>query len=66
VFIIGTLSEPEVLKKSLKSSLERIGEMVAEDCFESSQKIWQHDQLKHNYIEVKRLKSALFDVVFEE
>lgn len=66
VFIIGTLSEPEVLKASLKTPIEKIGEMVVEDCFDSTHKIWMHDQLKHNAPEVSRLKTTLFKIVFQD
>jgi hypothetical protein len=64
VFIVGTLGEPEILKKSLNLPLEMIGGIVADECFDPDSKIWQHDQLKHNAVEVARLKSALSNAVF--
>ncbi len=65
VFIIGTLSEPEELRKSLNGTLEMIGESVAQECYDPNQLIWKHDQLQHNSTEVIRLKSVLFPVVFD-
>ena len=65
VFILGTLNEPEVLKRSLNTPLEKIGELIIEECFDANQKIWQHEQLKHNATEVARLKSVLFNIVFQ-
>jgi hypothetical protein len=65
VFILGTLNEPEVLKKSLSIPLEEIGALVAEECFDGDRGFWQHHQLHHNSEELSRIEQALYHIVFK-
>ena len=65
VFILGAMSEPEKLKQELNLTFEKIGEEIANACFDDGVTVWNHDQLKHNASEVERLRSNLFSVVFE-
>jgi hypothetical protein len=65
VFILGTLSQPETLKRALNATLEDIGVGVADGCFKEESELWNHEQLTHNSAELARLKSSLFGVVFD-
>jgi 5S rRNA maturation endonuclease (ribonuclease M5) len=62
VFVLGVLSEPEDLKRSKKKfesigtgKLEKIGETLAKDCFDNTNKLWGHHLLKHNKTELDRM-----------
>jgi hypothetical protein len=55
VFVLGVLSEPEKLKSSLKKGFEEIGEALATDCSNNTDKLWNHDLLKHNRDELERM-----------
>ncbi len=55
VFVLGVLSEPEQLKSDIKKGFEEIGEALATDCSDNTDKLWSHDLLKHNKIELERM-----------
>jgi len=52
VFVLGTQSEPEKLKKHIANgkTFEEIGKALAEDCVNETDKIWGHALLKHNRV----------------
>ncbi|MBH8564166.1 hypothetical protein I8748_18565 [Nostoc sp. CENA67] len=66
VFVIGALSEPEILRRDIRKSFEDIGESLAKDCSDNTNKLWGHDLLKHNRTELDRMivsiKPFLFDL----
>lgn len=64
VFVIGVLSNPEDLKRSLSKNFEQIGSQIAEGCKDSSIDFWQHDLLVHNIEEIRRLSGAVRDIFF--
>jgi len=55
VFVIGSKTTPELLRKELKTSFESIGESLAEDCHTGSVTTWTHEHLNHNETERQRL-----------
>jgi hypothetical protein len=63
-FVLGTLDEPETLKKKLKLSLEKIGETLAEDCPDKRNPLWKDDMLKHNAPELERLLESVRHFLF--
>jgi hypothetical protein len=65
VYIIGSRSRPEALKKEL-GTFEAIGRQMANDCFEGSGGIWSHQLLNHNEPELKRLRAAACRIIFGE
>ncbi|NTV08305.1 MAG: hypothetical protein HGA81_06855 [Chlorobium limicola] len=67
-FVLGTLDEPEALKKKLKFSLslEKIGETLAEDCPDKQNPLWNDDMLKHNAPELKRLVESAKHFLFSK
>jgi len=64
VFIFGTQSEPENLKKQMRKSLEQIGQDFAHECAGVEGKLWQHEEIEHNGPELKRAKKKLNDFLF--
>ncbi|RLC09192.1 MAG: hypothetical protein DRI57_22595 [Deltaproteobacteria bacterium] len=69
VFILGTQTEPEGLKKSVEHihSFEDIGKELAKDCVDkAADSLWEHDLLKINNKEQARMvefvKPFLFDL----
>jgi hypothetical protein len=57
VFVLGVFSEPEKLRKEI-GSYEKIGEKLAEDCYDDTNTLWQHDLLNHNQDELQRIYSS--------
>lgn len=52
VFVLGVLSEPERLKKSIGMTLEQIGKALAQDCVDETRSVWAHALLTHNETEL--------------
>ena len=65
VFILGTLTEPEELKRANLGSYEAIGAMLARDCRDGTDTLWQHELLRHNAREVERLRQYVRPILFE-
>jgi len=65
VFLIGTKTEPEALKKAGLGSLESIGRGLAKECRDGNRDIWSHDLLKENASEIDRLNVAVGRLLFE-
>jgi hypothetical protein len=63
VFVLGTLSEPEDLKREL-GSYETIGMALAKDCREETADAWGHDLLRHNAGELDRLREHVRPILF--
>ena len=59
VFIIGSRTNPQSLKKELKMNGEEIGEAIARSCAEKTGTIWDHPLLKHNQAEIDRLRPVI-------
>lgn len=65
VFILGILSTPEKLKKSLGKNLEAIGEALSANCSDNTDELWKHDLLKHNQNELERIVSSVKPFLFK-
>lgn len=63
VFVLGSLTEPEPLKRDL-GSFETIGKRLARDCAEGTSTAWGHALLKHNEAALVRLRPVLHPVLF--
>lgn len=63
VFVLGTWSKPEDLKAAL-GPYERIGQAMADDCREDTDTTWGHDLLRHNAIELERLRKHVHPILF--
>ncbi|MGH8546712.1 MAG: hypothetical protein ACREX3_24470 [Gammaproteobacteria bacterium] len=63
VFVLGTWSEPEVLRHEL-GSYEVIGLAMAKDCREGTDTIWSHRLLLHNQSELSRLREYVRPILF--
>lgn len=66
VFVLGSWSEPEKLRKALGVNFEKIGGSLADDCYEDITKVWTHDLLKHNLPELRRLRSTTSKFIFRK
>lgn len=65
VFVIGVLDEPEDLQKNLgHKSLEKIGELLAEECRDNESELWNHELLRHNEAEISRMSPVMKEIFF--
>lgn len=64
VFVVGALSNPERLRSDLRKSFEEIGEVLANNCADSTSQLWEHELLKHNKIELDRIVSSVKPFLF--
>lgn len=65
VYLLGTKDEPEPLRKACGSSLEKIGEQLANDCANKDVGLWGHAMLVHNQVEVGRLNKNVKPFLFK-
>lgn len=64
VFILGTLTEPEALRRDF-GAYESIGKGMARDCREGTDTVWNHKLLRHNAGELERLRERVGPILFE-
>ena len=65
VFVIGSLTNPEALRRDLQKSFEHIGSAIADECAEeTSSSLWNTDLLRHNLDEVRRLSKEIKNMLF--
>jgi hypothetical protein len=64
VFILGTSTEAEALKRAGLGTPEEIGLAMAKDCREGTDTIWSHDLLRHNAAELERLLPRVRPILF--
>ena len=65
VFVIGSKLNPERLKQALNLEFERIGDTLASECYAGATEHWDHEHLKHNDAERKRLIATVRPFLFE-
>lgn len=64
VFILGSLDEPEPLRKAVGRSLESIGQALALACADGEPGLWSHPMLAHNQGELDRLTHKVKPFLF--
>jgi hypothetical protein len=64
VFILGSLSEPELLRKDMRKPYETIGLEMAKDCQDDTEEVWGHELLRHNATELARLREHVRPILF--
>lgn len=64
VFVVGAKFNPEDLRKELAASFERIGELLAEDCYHGTTEVWGHEHLSHNDADRTRLVAVVKPFLF--
>jgi hypothetical protein len=64
VFILGTSSRPEALRRANLGSYEDIGSALAKDCREGTDTVWGHNLLRHNARELDRLREHVQLILF--
>lgn len=63
-FVLGVLSNPEDLRRSLNMSFEEIGKSLAQDCSDDTRVIWGHALLIDNEPELRRMIVAVKPFLF--
>lgn len=64
VFVIGPRNEPKDLRGALDEKLEKIGSLLADDCFADTLTIWSHEHLRHNDPDRLRLVDIVKPILF--
>jgi hypothetical protein len=64
VFVVGSRTTPEDLKRELGENFEQIGMLLAEDCFSGTEATWSHEHLKHNDPDRLRLINTVKPFLF--
>jgi len=64
VFLFGAWSEPEALRRALAGTYEQIGRKLADDCHEGADNTWRHELLRHNAVEIDRLRASVRPILF--
>jgi hypothetical protein len=64
VFVLGSFSDPEGLKRDLGGTFESIGTELAKDCSEETNETWGHTLLRHNTVELDRLRQHVRPILF--
>lgn len=65
VFVLGSWSEPEDLKKKKLGTLESIGQTLAKECRDKTNSLWDHALIKHNAAEVARIPGDILNILFK-
>lgn len=65
VFVLGSWSEPEDLKREKLGTLESIGQALAKECRDKTNNLWDHSLIKHNAAEVERIPSIVLNILFK-
>jgi hypothetical protein len=63
VFVLGALTDPEALRRTL-GSYEDIGSAMASDCREETDTTWGNPLLQHNTDELNRLREHVRPILF--
>lgn len=66
VFVVGAADNPEALRADVKMKFQLIGETLANECFDDEIELWNHCQLSHNVSENQRLKTKLYEILFQQ
>jgi hypothetical protein len=64
VFVVGALTDPESLRKSLGATYEQIGASLADECHNDQSAVWEHPLLRHNGDELRRLNETVRPILF--
>ena len=63
-FILGAFSDPEQLRSQIGKTLDEIGQDLAKDCKDQTNRTWGHPLLLHNAAELARLQGAVRTILF--
>jgi len=64
VFVLGSWTDPQGLKRSDLGHYEKIGSDLAKDCRDDTDTIWRHQLLRHNTGELDRLRMHVRPILF--
>jgi len=65
VFVLGSLTNPEELKRAQLGNYEEIGSRLAQDCRARTNLVWSHELLEHNASELDRLRETIWPILEE-
>ncbi len=65
VFVLGVWTKPESLRTAVGRPYEKIGLQLAEDCRAGTTTTWDHVLLRHNAVEVARLREKVRPFLFQ-
>ena len=65
VFVLGAWSNPEELRQEL-GPYETIGLGAAKDCRCNTELTWSHELLRHNAVELERLRKSVRPILFPD
>ncbi len=66
VFVLGSRTNPEDLRRHEGKSYETIGKTLADECNQNHFDLWNHTLLKHNLSEVERLQNQVKPILFRQ
>lgn len=66
VFVLGSLREPEDLRRGGLGTYEQIGTALARDCRDGTGGAWRHELLRHNEPQVARLRKSVRSFLFPQ
>ena len=64
IFLLGAIETPEIFRQKVGDNSERIGERMAEECFNESYDLWNHEDLAHVSYEIQRAATTIRPIVF--
>lgn len=64
VFVLGAYTEAETLRRECGLKFGPIGQALAGECERGEALLWNHPQVKHNELEVQRLRAAVNPFLF--
>ena len=64
IFLLGAIQTPELFQQKVGDKSERIGERMAEECFNETFDLWNHEDLVHVSDEIQRAKHVIRPIVF--
>jgi hypothetical protein len=64
VFVLGSWTDPQALRRAGIGAFEAIGAALAKDCREGTRLTWGHELLRHNASELDRLCERIKPILF--
>jgi len=66
VAILGAWKDPESLTRKTKLTREEIGSRLASECYDGTRSLWEHEDLRHNLIELNLIGDQLRKILFSD
>ena len=66
IYLLGSRSAPEPLRRDFGQSFEKIGQLLADDCANKTNASWGNELLRHNIPELDRLTTSVRNILFPD